>query len=218
MTPECQRPRETLLQKPLPGSALGRRCEEQRRPPPGLGRGGEACKPPRNHVCWIGPGRGDGRMWVQVASRHFCLFTVTCGSLVDKATCCSDRRGPCRSTRRRSSRNANTHDLSWRLPAAKCVDQPSHQLDLLRQGGLWAQGLWESSPGRARDPGMGRQTPEPPDPSPAGQQRDKDRPKLRQAGVASSLEPLGRLPAGTDGRDGQRAKIIRMMSPGWTGE
>ena len=32
-------------------------------------------------------------MWVQVASRHFCLFTVTCGSLVDKATRCSDRLG-----------------------------------------------------------------------------------------------------------------------------
>ena len=83
------------------------------------------------------------------------------------------------------------HDLSWRLPAAKCADQPSHQLDLLRRGGLWARGLWESSPGRARDPGIGRQTLEPPDPSPAGQQRDKDRPKLRQAGVGVKPGTLG---------------------------
>ena len=28
-----------------------------------------------------------------MASRHFCLFTVTCGSSLDKAVRCSDRPG-----------------------------------------------------------------------------------------------------------------------------
>ena len=43
-------------------------------------------------------------------------------------------------------------------------------------------------------------------------------PSSGRQGLASSLEPLGRLPAGTDGCDGWRAKIIGMMSPGQTGE
>lgn len=142
---------------PFPGSALGR----------GLRSGGEARKPPRNHVHWLGPGRGDGRTWVQVASRHFCLFTVTCGSSLDKAVRCSDRPGPRRSLRGRSSRNTNTHDLSRRLPTAKGAERPSRHLDPLSRGGLWAPGPWESSPGGARDPGMGRRPPEPPGPPPA---------------------------------------------------
>lgn len=182
-----------------------------------MGRGGEARKPPRNHIRWLGPGRGDGRTRVQEASRHVCLFTLTRGSLADKAPAVQTRLGPQRSPRRRGSQNTDVHDLSWRLPAARCADQTSHQPGLLSRGGLWARGLWESSPGGARDPGMGRRRPEPPDPPSAGQQRGKDRPNLRQAGVASSLELSGRLPAGTDGCDGRRAKIIRIMSPGWTG-
>lgn len=101
---------------------------------------------------------------------------------------------------------------------AKGAEWPSCHLDPLSRGGLWAPGLWESSPGGARDPWMGRRPPEPPGPSPAGQQGGKDRPKLRQAGMASSLEASGRLTAGTDGHDGWGAEIIRIMSPGWTGE
>lgn len=58
-----------------------------------MGRRGEAHKPPRNHILWLGPGRGDGRTWVQEASRHFCLFTLTRGSSVDKAARCSNMPG-----------------------------------------------------------------------------------------------------------------------------
>lgn len=138
-------------------------------------------------------------------SRHVCLFTLTRGSLADKAPAVQERLGP---SGARGGEAARTQTCMTFPGGCPRPGRPAHQPGLLSRGGCGHVGLWESSPWGARDPGMGRRRPEPPDP-PQASSGARTGP-LRQAGWRQALEPSGGRQQGQMDADGRRAKIIRI--------